>query len=264
MQVQAGEVPPVNGNASELGEVLMNLILNAADALPAGGNISIGSRAEGDWVLVEVKDDGVGMNGEVARRVFDPFFTTKGAEGVGLGLSVAYGIVARHGGELLVESSPGAGSTFTIRLPVATVMDLKSDRQPEPLADPGRPARILVIDDVEMIRSLLTVVLEGAGHTVVTAGSGNEGLESFRHGLANGAGAYDLVMTDLGIPGLSGWDVVDGVKRLSPETPVILITGWGDQLDRERMQESRADAVLAKPFETREVLDLVARSVSRS
>ncbi len=146
-----GDVPPVNANSSELGEVFMNLIINAADALKKGGAIEIESRARGHWVEVMVADNGEGMEEEVMRRIFDPFFTTKGTAGVGLGLSVTYGIINRHGGEISVESSPGVGTTFCVRLPMATVADLEEVPEEEPRVDTGMRARVLIIDDIEMI-----------------------------------------------------------------------------------------------------------------
>ncbi|GBE57428.1 blue-light-activated protein [bacterium BMS3Abin01] len=256
-----GDVPLVNANSSELGEVFMNLIINAADALEQGGAIEIESRARGHWVEVTVADNGEGMEEEVMRRIFDPFYTTKGAAGVGLGLSVTYGIINRHGGEISVESSPGKGTTFCVRLPMATVADLEKASVEEPHVDTEMRARVLIIDDIEMIRTLLQGVLEGMGHTVEAAGSGSSGIEIFDRQLAVGE-PFDLVMTDLGMPEMSGWEVVEEIKRLSPRTPVAMITGWGDQLDRDRMTASQVDHVIAKPFSVEEVRRLVAKTLT--
>ncbi len=256
-----GELPPVNANRSELGEVFMNLLFNAADALEQGGRIDIESRAAGDWVEVTVSDNGVGMDEGVMRRAFDPFYTTKGPEGMGLGLSVTYGIITRHGGEISVESGEGEGATFLIRLPVATVTDLEDVLGDTPEEGVHRRARVLVIDDMEMIRSLLGDVLEGLGQEVETAGSGVAGLELFRESMETGR-PFDLVFTDLTMPEMSGWEVVEAVKRSSPDTWVAMITGWGDQLDPERMAASRVDEVIAKPFRMEDVRRLLAKAVN--
>ncbi len=252
-----GEVPPVNANASELGEVMMNLILNATDALPRGGVIEVESRQSEEWVEIIVADDGIGMDEETVKRIFDPFFTTKGPGGVGLGLSVAYGIVNRHGGDIAVESARGRGTRFRIRLPVATVADLTGELPEQLSLDAERQARVLVIDDMEMVRTLLTNLLEGMGHLVVTAASGAQGVETISDSLKSGKKRFDLVMTDLGMPGMSGWEVTDAIKQMSPGTPVALITGWGDQLDQERMDASGIDSVVAKPFTIEQVRELV-------
>lgn len=258
---QLGNVPPVNANASELGEVMMNLILNAADALPDGGYIEVESREDGGWVEVSIADDGTGMDGDTVKRIFDPFFTTKGPSGVGLGLSVAYGIVNRHGGEITVDSSRGKGTRFSIKLPVATVADLTGEKPEQLSLDSERSARVLVIDDMEMVRTLLSNLLESMGHMVVTAASGSLGVETFAETLAQGRQPFDLVMTDLGMPGMSGWEVADAIKQMSPETPVALITGWGDQLDQERMAASNIDSVVAKPFTVDQVRHLITDSL---
>ncbi len=256
------ELPPISANEAELAEVLINLILNAADAMPEGGQIDISTRKLEDGVEVVVADNGSGMDEEVRKRIFEPFFSTKGAAGSGLGLSVAYGIVGRHAGEIMVESRQGEGATFTVRLPVIQVDDENIDAPATDVAMPERPARVLVIDDADMIRVLLVDILEGIGSYVEASGSGTEGLMLFEEARAGPDGPFDIVLTDLGMPGMSGWEVAEKIKKISPDTPVALITGWGDQLDPEKMAESKVDTVIAKPFRMEEVRALVARAIA--
>ncbi|MHB1390981.1 MAG: PAS domain S-box protein [Thermoleophilia bacterium] len=263
VQAELAEVPPVNGNTSELAEVVLNLLINAVDALPEGGEIMVksGVTARGRVEIV-VADNGVGMDEELRSRIFDPFVSTKGPKRSGLGLSLVYGIVNRHAGSIEVESRPGAGSTFTVLLPVATVanlLDIDTISDESATAGPARQGRVLVIDDEEMICSLMASILKAMGQLVETAGSGREGLDKFA---VHADGEFDLVLTDLGMPEMSGWEVVEQIKQLSPDTPVALITGWGDQLDQERMKTSRVDNVIAKPFKVEDVRRLVAEALS--
>ncbi|MDO8736630.1 MAG: PAS domain S-box protein [Thermoleophilia bacterium] len=268
------EIPPVNGNETELGEVFVNLVLNATDALVEGGVISLATDIEpgGQWLRITVADNGKGMDDDERKRIFEPFFTTKGMAGSGLGLSVAYGIINRHGGEIIVESRKGGGTRFTVRLPVATIADLTEAAKLSIAADmaasaseddpPEVRARVLVIDDEATIRNLLGDILTGIGHEAAMAASGREGMELFATASESGE-SFDLVLTDLGMPEMSGWEVVDEVKRMSPETPVALITGWGDQLDSDKMKESHVDSVIAKPFRVDDIKLLLLQALSR-
>lgn len=249
-------VPAVLGEASELSEALVNIVLNALDAMPQGGRITIRTGVEGERVFVAVADTGIGMTEEVGRRVFDPFFTTKVARGSGLGLSVVYGIVKRHGGEIDVRSRVGEGSTFTVRLPVGRKIPEAPPGAPP--SQPCRPAKILVIDDEEEVRNLLVDLLAGQGHAVVPCPDGQSGLARFREG------RFDLVITDLGMPGMSGWEVARAIKHGRRETPVALITGWSEQIDPEDAKEKGADFLVAKPFKVREVSAVVAQALLRA
>ena len=185
------------------------------------------------------------MTEEDRRRVFDPFFTTKGVKGNGLGMSVAYGIINRHKGEIEIESEVGKGTTVRIHLPV----NMNAARQSVEAAviPQKKMGRFLIVDDEDAIRNFLAEMLVEQGHEVFTASSGREGLEVFKRQ------APDLVITDLGMPEVSGWDVASGVKALKPSAIVILMTGWGITLDKERAREKGVDVVLAKPFQISEV-----------
>ena len=247
------DTAPVVGNPSELREMLINLVLNAVDAMPGGGRLSLTVRRRDDQVELVVDDTGTGMDETVKRRLFDPFFTTRSPQRTGLGLSVVHGIVARHQGTIEVESREGEGTSFRISLPLA------QDAIPAPVpasvpADEIAPgaARILVIEDEEHIRRALVEILGRAGHAVETARDGLEGLARFQ------SGRYDVVITDLSMPERSGLEVASAVKQMAPGTPVILITGWGDLLDPARISESGVDLTVVKPFQNDWVLSAVA------
>lgn len=249
VDLRLAEVPPAEGNAAEVREVLTNMILNAVDAMPRGGRISLGTWFKGSHVYVAVTDTGVGMSEMVRRRIFDPFFTTKGTKGTGLGLSVAYGIIQRHGGEIRVESAPGRGSTFTVRL-LAASKPLAAASAPPP--EVARRARILLIDDKEEVLGTLKEILVSAGHTVSAAESGEAGIAAFRQG------EFDLVLSDLGMPGMSGWDVAREVRESKPTVPVVLVTGWDEQVDPELLRQSGVVRVVAKPVEMEGLLRIVS------
>lgn len=254
---EAGEIPPVLGNPSELREVLTNIIFNAVDAMPGGGRITISTHPHSDdWVEVRVRDTGVGMTEEVKKRIFDPFFTTKGVTSSGLGLSVSYGIIKRHGGEILVESEPGKGTTFILHLPVGYGEEGREvEKGVKKTPSTMRSARILVIDDEEAVRDVLSRMLQAKGHRVEVASGGEEGIERFRQV------PFDLVFTDLGMPKMSGWDVGKRLKELNPKIPVVMITGWGMELDRKKMNESGIDLLISKPFSFDQVTQVIAEAV---
>ena len=249
LTLDLGVVPTVDGQPSELREVLTNLVLNAVDALPRGGAIHIATRLQDGQVEMSVSDTGVGMSESVRRRIFEPFFSTKGPRGTGLGLAMVYGIVSRHGGEILVESTEGTGSTFTIRLPVG--------RAAPPSGRPGpavgsESVRVLVIDDEPFVRETLGEILRQQRHDVVVADDGASGLARFREG------AFDLVMTDLAMPGMSGWQVAQAVKAARPQVPVVLVTGWGVEVHADELHTHGVDRVMTKPFRFEDVQNVVA------
>ena len=258
----------VAGQASELREVLTNLILNALDAMPRGGALKLTTRRgeRADEVAIEVSDDGEGMSDDVRARIFDPFFTTKGVRGVGLGLSVVYGIVQRHGGRIEVASAPGKGTRMRVVLPaLPQSIDAQADGGAELPAGirPGAiapvPLKILVIDDEPNVRTLLADLLRASGHSVSEAANGRDALQRMETD-----DAWDLVMTDLGMPDLSGWDVAREIAARETPPPVILVTGWGIQLEDRLLSESGVAAVVAKPFTIEEVLSAVERVLRRA
>jgi GAF domain-containing protein/CheY-like chemotaxis protein len=249
------EMPMILGNPSELREVLTNIIFNAVDAMPEGGKLTLSTyhRAEG-WVEVRIADTGIGMTKEVKRKVFDPFFTTKGVTNSGLGMSVSYGIIKRHGGEILIESELGKGTTFILRLPLSYGEEASQKEVLKPVKE-GRSARILVIDDEDSVRDILFQMLKAKGHQVVVASNGEEGIERFKNE------KFDLVFTDLGMPKISGWEVGKAIKGMNPKVPIAMITGWGIELDREKMNESGIDLIASKPFNFEQVIQLVSEAM---
>jgi PAS domain S-box-containing protein len=245
----------VAGNASELREVLINLVHNAVDAMPHGGRIVLGALREGDRILLRVRDSGTGIPADVITRIFDPYFTTKGEKGTGLGLSVSQSIVRRHGGEMRVESrtsGPEHGTTFELDLPAfaGPRASIPAAAATATSGAPGR-ARIMIVDDEENIREILTEML-GGDHDVITAVDGFAAIERCKQ-----EPTLDLVFTDLGLPGMSGYDVARELKRLRPDILVGLVTGWGATLDAEKARLQGIDMVISKPFRFEQVLGAV-------
>jgi signal transduction histidine kinase/ActR/RegA family two-component response regulator len=241
---------PVAGNASELREVFTNLVLNAVDAMPDGGALRFATRDEGDRVLVEVQDTGHGMASETQARCFDPFFTTKALKGTGLGLSVAYGIVGRHRGTIEVDSVAGEGTVFRLGFPVKRAGAPAAPRAGE-TTETGR-FRVLVVDDEKEVLAVLGELLEALGQDVTTAQGGIEGMARLREAHADGRGP-EIVFTDLGMPGVSGWEIAQETKVLYPDAYVVLVTGWGVQIDAEGARGKGVDYLLGKPFTVEDV-----------
>lgn len=248
------KVPQAVGNLSELREVITNLIFNAVEAMPEGGRIVLKTFVRAEKVCIQVIDQGVGMTDEVRKKVFEPFFTTKPFTHTGLGLSMAYGIIKRFGGDIEVESEPGRGTVFTIFLKPETAVE-KPEESP-PRMTSGREAKILVIDDEPHVREVLARGLSAFNHQVIEAPSGEQGLKLFQQE------NFDLVLTDLGMPSLSGWEVCKTIKKVSPKTPVGMITGWGMELDEAKKKESGVDFVISKPFDLNKILHIVSESLA--
>ncbi len=256
-------VLPVHGKAAELREVLVNLLNNAIDAFPpAGGKLFFRSHQDGEKVVVQVADNGVGMSPEVRRHIFEPFYTTKGVRGTGLGLSVVYGIISRYGGQIICDSTLGVGTTFTITLPVGQFRpEAKPNSNLARLAQSVTyKGRILIIDDEANIRSILSRALSQVGFEVQTASSGSEGLDLLARGIVE-AHPFQLVLSDLGMPNMSGWEVASAVAQRWSNLPLVLVTGWGDQLDPEKMRQHQVQHTLAKPFNLQDVISLAASLV---
>jgi signal transduction histidine kinase/CheY-like chemotaxis protein len=255
VRVETAAMPPVIGDPQELREALANVVLNALDAMPSGGRLTLRTEHDVDRVRCVITDTGVGMTDEVRRRVFDPYFTTKGERGSGLGLSVMYGIIVRHGGEVEVDSQPGLGTSFIIHLPAGETVP--EAPPPAPLAPPRPNAPVLVIDDEPGVRDVIATTLRREGYRVTTCASGRDGIARFD------AQPFDLVVTDLGMPGLTGWDVATHVKLRSPATPVVLVTGWGDRMTPEEVQARGIDFLVSKPFGLDEIRAVARRALSR-
>jgi len=239
----AENLPPVMGIPSEIRQAIINLIINAVDAMPEGGTLTIrtyrrdkGGRA---WAIVEVCDTGIGMDEETKRRAIEPFFTTKGEKGSGLGLAAVYGTVQRHEGFMEIDSALGEGTTVRLWLPsnVAQIFELPPGEVPS--------LKLLVIDDEPSVRETIALLLRKDGHLVLTAADGEEGLEMFQLAQIQG-NPFNVVITDLGMPRMDGLTVARKIKAISPDTPVILLSGWGFRIRSEEVKEA-IDLVLTKP-----------------
>jgi CheY-like chemotaxis protein len=192
---------------------------------------------------LEVSDTGVGMDDETRRRCLEPFFTTKGERGTGLGLAMVYGMAQRHGCALEIDSAPGTGTTVRLIFPVSAAASSAAARVPaaRPVA---RDLRILIVDDDAMLNESLRNTLQGDGHHVTTADGGQAGIDAFLAARKTSE-PFDIVITDLGMPYVDGRQVVDSVRASSPDTPIIMLTGWGQLADNERAP--RVDRFLSKP-----------------
>jgi CheY-like chemotaxis protein len=251
----AQETLTVLGVESELREALTNLVFNAVDAMPEGGTLTLTTgevaqpRGAGDAspqaVRLEVSDTGVGMDPETKRRCFEPFFTTKGERGTGLGLAMVYGIVQRHSGDIELDSPPGGGTTVRIVLPAPVEANDDTVNLVAPRRRPTR-LRILAVDDDPLVLRALCRALETDGHAVVAVHGGQEGIDAFRAALERNE-PFAAVITDLGMPYVDGRKLAGAVKTVSPETPVILLTGWGQRLAAEGGAPAHVDYLLGKP-----------------
>jgi CheY-like chemotaxis protein/anti-sigma regulatory factor (Ser/Thr protein kinase) len=256
LKLELGAVSPVRGQPVALGEVLTNVILNAIDALEQGGTLSIATHQVGrERVVVTVSDTGVGMPEAVRRRIFEPFFTTKGQQGSGFGLSVSQSIMHRHAGTIQVESEPGRGTVFTLALPVSTLAQARAE-QPSGSRD-RRRARILVVDDEPQVLSILAEMLRRAGHTVTPAGGGEDAIREFL------PHRFDLVLTNLGMRGMSGWQLIEQVRQRCPVVGVVIVTGWRlDEQELGRVRELRVGRCLFKPIRSSELDQAVQDALS--
>ncbi len=238
------------GSASELREVFTNLINNALDAMMEGGSITIKTCRENNHIIIKLDDTGIGIPEDKKSRIFDPFFTTKGVQSTGLGMSISYGIINRHQGTILVDSVEGEGTTFTIKLPILKAAQKKRDTSGA-LTGRKEKARVLIVDDEDEVRQLLSDILTSEDHDVKVAFDGTQALELFKRS------DFDMVFPDLGMPGMSGWDVAEAIKSINKNVPVAIITGWNVDLKATEIKERGVDLIAFKPFEVNRVLQLV-------
>ncbi|MHC1768688.1 MAG: ATP-binding protein [Verrucomicrobiia bacterium] len=249
------DLPSIRENEGELREAIINLVLNAIDAMPTGGALKLVTRLEeksgvqgsedgAGRVIVEVCDTGVGMDEATRQRCLEPFFSTKGPRGNGLGLAMVYGLVRRHQGNIQIESQPGRGTIVRLVLnPVEPAAKPAETTESEP----GLPAlRILCIDDDQRIVGMLRQVLASQHHLVEVADGGEEGVVAFRKAQSRGE-PFQVVITDLGMPNVDGREIVRTVKAEAPGTPVIMLTGWAAMMDEAGEVPKDVDAVVGKP-----------------
>ena len=246
-------VPPMLGDEAELREVFVNLILNAVQAMPEGGTLTLSTRIDGEDVIAEVRDEGMGMTEATRQRIFEPLFTTKGENGTGMGLPVSYGIVKEHDGAIEVESAPGTGTTFRLSFPAraAESMPVKVREPEQAQGTPDTTAyRLLVVDDESMVRTVTAKLLRLRGHSVEEASGGPEALAK----LADHP--FDLVVTDLGMPEMSGHELAYRIRQHHPHLGIVLLTGHTDAEDKS----ANVDVVVKKPFQI-DALDTIIHRV---
>jgi two-component system cell cycle sensor histidine kinase/response regulator CckA len=245
----------VCADRSVLEQVLLNLVVNARDAMPSGGTVTIRTRAEGAHMVLFVRDTGTGMTSEVRARAFEPFFTTKAVgRGTGLGLSTVYGLVRQSGGDVSVESTQGAGSAFTVRLPLSAEPGEVAEPASRPLPARSGNRTLLVVDDEDAIRRTMKRILESAGYRVIEAGSAENALRI----CAAYSDAIDLLVTDLRMPTMDGRELTRRARELRPELPVLVVTGLPDDAPLP------SDEVLAKPFSPGSLLRRVDELLAES
>jgi len=246
-------LPPVEGNAFDLRDALLRLILNSVAAMPQGGMLKIRAASEeSGWVVVEVSDTGVGMPDDVRRRVAERARDLRPGPDSRRGLSHVADIVERHGGTLSIQSEPGKGTVVRMRLHASRFQIIPpSEALGERAIAPERAARVLLVDDDPRLVAVLSDMLRGEGHAVTTATNGEEALALFD------PGAHDVVITDLGMPRLNGWEVAERVKTRSPNTAVFILTGWGESVSAHDSSQF-VDRVIAKPVSAESLLEQLA------
>jgi signal transduction histidine kinase/ActR/RegA family two-component response regulator len=247
-------------DSGQIGQVLHNILINAREATSGGGTIEV--RAENisgeaePHVRVSIRDQGHGISPDVLRRIFDPYFTTKPG-GSGLGLATAYAIVAKHGGRLAVESTPGAGTVFTVDLPASLEAPLSQMTTTVPMQTGTE--RLLVMDDDEALRDLSKAVLSTLGYDVQTAGDGAEAVELYAKTKAAGKG-FDAVLLDLTVTGgIGGLEAAAKLKELDPSSKLIVSSGYSDAPVMSRFAEYGFDAVILKPWTVREMSEVLRK-----
>jgi signal transduction histidine kinase/FixJ family two-component response regulator/HAMP domain-containing protein len=253
------------GQESEIREALTNLIINAVDAVPKSGVIIIRTRVleeppgqpqngAAKSIIIEVVDNGAGMDEATRRRCLEPFFSTKGRRGTGLGLAMVYGVLQRHEGRIEIESEPGLGTTIRLIFPVR--QSLPADHSADADQRRSAPCRILCLDDEAPLRELLNDILKRDGHEVAVADGAATGLDLFHAAGVEGR-TFDVVLTDLGMPYVDGREVAAIIKRESPATPVIMLTGWGAFMNDDGTLPPHIDGILSKPPRIQEIRSML-------
>jgi CheY-like chemotaxis protein len=227
-------------------------------ALDAEAVQSLGGLRPGRYVRLTVADTGHGMSAETLRRIFEPFFTTKGVgEGTGLGLSVVYGLVHEHGGDVRCTSEIGAGTTFTVDLPVASAPDqIAALSGPDRFTAVGGSETVLIIDDEDAVRAALKASLARSGYTILDAGDGEAGLRAYRE-----SPKIHLVLLDLGMRGMDGWACLQRIRAADPGARVLLMTGYGGLALSDRAAREGAVGLIGKPFARGELLGQVRKAL---
>jgi two-component system, cell cycle sensor histidine kinase and response regulator CckA len=256
----APELPAVRMDRAQLEQVLLNLVFNARDAMPDGGRLAIETRlAQSDGAVeIVVTDSGSGIPPAVLPHIFEPFFTTKGAGGTGLGLSTVYAIAEQAGGEVRARSCEGEGATLTVRLPAAETRTRQDPVHGPAVIDHRGTGTVLVVEDEAHVRAVVRRVLEQRGYTVVEASDGHEALRRWEAL----AGSVQLVLTDVVLPGLSGPEVAERIRRESPDVPVLFMSGYTDDMAALKRVSGRDVPLIEKPFTPQSLLARVVELVA--
>ena len=273
----ASDLHKVKGDTGNVEQVILNLAVNARDAMPGGGKLTVRTRniilteedarrlpegKPGEFVRLSVEDTGTGMDETTAERIFEPFFSTKEAgRGTGLGLSVVYGIVKQHGGWINVRSRPGKGTRFDVFFPaLLTTVDPETQKE-VPIQSPrGRGERVLLVEDEQGVRDFAGMALRSSGYHVTEAATAEEAIELF----AKKQGRFDVVFSDVVLAGKSGVELAEEIVSLSPSTPVILTSGYTD--DRSQIVEIRKRELrfLQKPYALGDLLLAIGEAIRES
>ncbi len=267
--------PPVLGDATQLYQVLLNLCVNARDAMPSGGELCVSARrvagsdvrrrfarAQADeYVELCVRDSGIGMDEATLQKIFEPFFTTKGpGKGTGLGLAVVYGIIENHNGYVDVKSCPGKGTTFTVYLPaMMQAVNATSKSGPPSQEVNGGTETILLIEDEEMLREFLKDILVAKGYAVLTAGNGEEGVRTY----LEHQNTIAAVISDLGLPKLPGDEVFRSIRRANPHARILLVSGYIDPAAKASLEAEGAEHFIPKPYAVNELLQLLRKVLDK-
>ena len=269
-------LPLIDADASQIDQVLMNLCLNSRDAMPSGGTLRFmtrlvtGASIRGSWIRAEaieyiqlvVSDTGMGMDEDTKSHIFEPFFTTKeGDKGTGLGLAVVFGIVRRHDGFISAQSEKGIGTSFSIYLPVKSRVVDYSDQEQEITTDDGAGTEtLLIVEDEEMLRELMKVSLLGKGYKVLAAADGAEAVEIYKQHSSE----IDLVLCDLGLPKLDGYEVLKRLKEINPSPKFILATGYIEPELKSEILKAGAEEIIQKPYVSHKIVKRIRDVLDRA
>ncbi len=257
------KVPAIRLNLGEIQQVFLNMAINSKHAMPNGGAIAISTKLDGNYVRIDFSDTGVGIPPENLSRIFEPFFTTKLSEGsksgTGLGLSVIYAIIERHGGRIEVSSEVNKGTTFTILLP--NVQSVAKTAEPEPVnknkngkvIELRRKGNVLVVDDEEFIRDIVRECLSSTGHNVMTAGDGDQAIELIKRN------HFDITFLDFSMPNKDGLELLKEIRAIDPNSAVVIISARPEEQLPDELSDEGAYNIIKKPFSVDQIQNAVSR-----
>jgi two-component system cell cycle sensor histidine kinase/response regulator CckA len=259
------DIPRIRADAGQIEQVVLNLAVNARDAMPNGGHLTlttslhVGDRnpigCAPEYVRLTIADTGCGMPPETRAKIFDPFFTTKGVGGTGLGLATVYGIVTQNGGHIDLDSTVGVGTTFIIDLPATSESCIAADLSVPPPRVVGGHAKVLIVEDDPGVRQIAEIVLRRAGHETVSVEGPEEALT-----VLNGPSNITFVLTDVVMPGMNGYDLAAEIRRIAPNAQIAFMSGYA----RDSIRQPAGDAFLAKPFTTESLTEVVRGAMARA